>query len=953
MIPSSPSLTSRKLLRALSAAVCIGAIPAARGQTPSFTTLVEFSGTTGTHLGSLPVASLVQGADGLLYGTTRLGGAADYGTVFRVTTGGTFTSLRSFTGTGNAGTPGFYPLGGVYVHTDGSLWGTTGGNDSLPTSTNPGFGTWWKMPTATTFQTNYYFSGRNTAFRGDSPRAGMTLHNGKLYGTTFQGGASDHGTIFSLNISNGALTYLVDFSGNGATNKGSKPSAPLIDGGDGFLYGTTAEGGTGGGPGGFGTIFKYQPDASSITTLVNFTDVGANPGKTPLDTLMKASDGNLYGTTANGGMASAGTIYKLVPSTGVHTVLAEFTGLTGAYQGANPAGRLVQHSNGLLYGTTYDGGAGRFGTVFSITTGGFMVPKLIEFTGKTGNFKGAGPWQGMTRGTDGNLYGTTGFGGSGTEDGFGTIFKMSVPMFSQPVVTAAAATAITGTGAILNGTVNPNGANTNYVFEYGLTTTYTGTSTVASAGVGTSAQNVSAAITGLQNDTLYNYRIRASNNAGVVVSSNMTFTTGGSTPALPAVTTGAATGIVDNGATLNGTVNPNGGATTYQFEYGTTASYGSFAPAAAASAGSGGSDTAVNVTLNGLASGTTYFFSLTASNGAGPVTGSQGAFTTTGTPPEPTLVTGSATSIAGTSAQLNGTVNPRGAPAFWQFEWGFTPAFGNTAPVIAGTTTSANADVPVTSTISGLLPGATIFYRLLAWRTSEASAVYGTNSFFTTPLLPSATAGDAVSISTTGGTLVGTVNPQGRATTWQFEYGEGRFDTAAPAAPGSAGSGSADFPVSFSITGLAPGITIHYRVKAVSSSGTTYSGTKTFTTTLPNVRTWRMQYFGTMDNAGSAHNDADPDADGVKNLLEYAFGMNPTVRDSQFQPIPTWNGSNLIISFAKPSGVSDVTYTGEVSTNLVNWSPIANAGGGNAVTYSAPISTAGRSWMRIRVSLQQ
>jgi len=187
------------------------------------TTLLNFNGTNGEQ----PYyGSLVQGADGNFYGTTDEGGALDDGTIFKMTAGGTPTTLYSFSGGDGSG-----PYGGLIQATDGNFYGTTyrGGANSL--------GTIFKITPGGTLTTLYSFT---NGADGELPFAGLTqATDGNFYGTTF-------GTIFKI-TPGGTLTTLYSFTGE------SRPHGGLIQATDGNLYGTTQYGGANGG---LGTIFK-------------------------------------------------------------------------------------------------------------------------------------------------------------------------------------------------------------------------------------------------------------------------------------------------------------------------------------------------------------------------------------------------------------------------------------------------------------------------------------------------------------------------------------------------------------------------------------------------------------------------------------------------------------------------------------------------------------------------
>jgi hypothetical protein len=204
------------------------------------------------------------------------------------------------------------------------------------------------------------------------------------------------------------------------------------------------------------------------------------------------------------------------------------------------------------------------------------------------------------------------------------------PPGTPPTVTTGSASNITDTSATLNGTVNPNGASTSYHFEYGPDTNY-GTNVPVpdgSAGSGTTAVAESANIAGLSASTLYHFRLVATNSGGTTVGADNTFTTSPPAQQPPVVVTGSASNITTDSATLNGTVNPNGGATSYHFEYGTDTNYGTSVPVPDGDAGSGTIAVAESANVTGLSPSTVYHFRLVASNSGGTTNGNDATFTT-------------------------------------------------------------------------------------------------------------------------------------------------------------------------------------------------------------------------------------------------------------------------------------------------------------------------------------
>jgi hypothetical protein len=203
-----------------------------------------------------------------------------------------------------------------------------------------------------------------------------------------------------------------------------------------------------------------------------------------------------------------------------------------------------------------------------------------------------------------------------------------------PEVTTGVAGDITDTTATLNGSIDPNGRQTSYYFEYGTTTAYGSRAPVpdGDAGSGTALENVSAPISGLSPSTTYHFRLVAVSSAGTTEGADRTFTTTPLPPA-PEVVTGGAHSITHEFATITGSVDPNGFETTYRFQYGPTTAYGFEAPLPHGSAGSGFVDVNVSASLAGLAPSTVYHYRLVATSSGGTTAGSDATFTTAPPPP--------------------------------------------------------------------------------------------------------------------------------------------------------------------------------------------------------------------------------------------------------------------------------------------------------------------------------
>jgi hypothetical protein len=298
---------------------------------------------------------------------------------------------------------------------------------------------------------------------------------------------------------------------------------------------------------------------------------------------------------------------------------------------------------------------------------------------------------------------------------------------SAPTVSTGAANQITFASAQLTGDVNAGGTSTSYYFEYGTTTAYGLQTSSASAGSGTTSVSVDQSVTGFKASTLYHYRLVAVNSAGTVTGSDETFTT--ARVPTPSVSTGSAASINSSSARLTGTVNPNGADTTYYFEYGTTAAYGSRTSTSAA--GPGTSSVSVSAVVNGLKASAGYHYRLVAVSSGGTVTGSDRSFSTAKTP-HPSVVTGSVTQVATTSVVLPGTVNPNGLSTSYYFQYGSSPSYSSRTP--ATSTGSGTATVPVSASVTGLNPLSVYHYRLVA--VSSAGTATGADHTFTTSPTP-------------------------------------------------------------------------------------------------------------------------------------------------------------------------------------------------------------------------
>jgi uncharacterized repeat protein (TIGR03803 family) len=304
----------------------------------------------GAEDGWNPTAGLVLDSAGNLYGTTLLGGAHGFGVVFKIDSSGNETIMHSFA----RGTDGANPNAGLSQDTNGNLYGTTqyGGHGC----DRHGCGTVFRVSGGGEETVLYQFSGID----GASPLGGVVVDpSGNVYGTTWLGGLYGFGTVFKID-SNGHEVILHDFS---ATSDGANPMGSLVLDAVGNIYGTTSAGGNSY----FGTLFVIDPTGNE-TVLYNFG--GGNDGAYPYSNLILDTQGNLYGTTSQGGCCGQGTVFEF--SNDTLNTLYSFSGTINGLNtdGQNPGGGVTPDANGNLYGTAVSAGSSGWGSVFEIQLSG-------------------------------------------------------------------------------------------------------------------------------------------------------------------------------------------------------------------------------------------------------------------------------------------------------------------------------------------------------------------------------------------------------------------------------------------------------------------------------------------------------------------------------------------------------------------------------------------------------
>jgi uncharacterized repeat protein (TIGR03803 family) len=597
--------------------------------TSSYVKVLDWTGNSGSAPGGFAIAGLVRSPAGIWWGTTSGGGSQGRGTLFKLTDAGALTVLAHFRGTifpegaGPAATLSLDP-GGFLLGTTESEGSTDGGTvfrlnlatEALSTVlqfTDPasqsqrghalagrladhgepwlygsaqrgglsGRGVLFKVDRASGVVTTLAdFTGLAGAAPGSMPRGPLLAGpDGRFWGVTEEGGASDSGTVFSIDPRTGNFASVIQFTDSGLERRGSRPVSGLTPAPDGQFWGTTAAGASGN----HGTVFRVNPFTSAFVTVIEFTGAaGAFPGRAPEAELFPDPLGRFWGTTSMGGSNGHGTLFRLDPATGSHTLVAAFTGGAGALPGSRPVGEMAADGQGWLWGITREGGADGFGTVFRVNLTTSAVEVVHVFDGAAAAVLGGRPVGGLTL-HQGWLWGQTSQGGAA---GGGVIFRLDpatpapVPQVvvdlppakpgernlagllssaydsdlyalsllggasgggrvlrvrSGPEVRTTAASGVGASGATLNGSASGVAGAAAARFEYGLAPEELTLMTASQALPGEDVRDFSASLTGLQAGTTYYYRARLDGGGagapqrGAVLS----FTTTGSAPAQP------------------------------------------------------------------------------------------------------------------------------------------------------------------------------------------------------------------------------------------------------------------------------------------------------------------------------------------------------------------------------------------------------------------------------------
>lgn len=417
---ASPSNAYTCLPRLVLLVVLVSAL-ATGAQAQTYTVLHSF---TGGSDGGGPYAGLSMDRGGNLYGTTAAGGSG-HGTVFELSRRGSgwlFHPLYDFAG----GNDGEGPLARVIFGPNGTLYGTTYAGGNVGCSGGYGCGTVFNLRPPVTICRAVFCKWVETVlyrFNGDSDAANPLFGDvifdqaGKIYGTTDNGGGQGCGgigcgTVFQLSPGSGGWSESVLYRFTGDGGDGANPYAGLLLDGAGNLYGTTKAGG----PVSNGTIFQLSPSGSGWAESVLYGFDAANDGFWPVGGLIFDQSGNLIGATTSGGVNAGGIAFQFTRP-GTEGVLTSFVGhLEGGVYGS-----LTMDAAGNLYGMNYDDGAYDHGSVFKLSPSldGWTYTDIYDFTGGP---DGQCPYGNVLIDAQGNLYGTAELGG---QYGAGVVWEIT------------------------------------------------------------------------------------------------------------------------------------------------------------------------------------------------------------------------------------------------------------------------------------------------------------------------------------------------------------------------------------------------------------------------------------------------------------------------------------------------------------------------------------------------
>ena len=774
--------------------------------------------------------------------------------------------------------------------------GGSGGNGGDTTSAPCGDGVY--RPGDGAYGTNAsggaIFNGGNLALfgctlSGNSASGGSGGSGGPSYFSPGHGasaGWANGGAIYSTGS---VMLVNCTLAGNSATGgSGGR-------GGDAFSI-TGLNGGSGGNGGNAagGAIENLNTSAGSC--FLKFCTVSGNSASAGSG----GSGGNGSGGYSNGpnganGLAYGGGTYAVLEQRFLSTIVA---GNNASTDGPDVDGWFISYSYNLIGNT--NGSSGTWFRPQDLTgTTTSLDPWLgpLQFNG------GPTPTMALLPGSAAIDHGNSGHVGDPTTDQRGFLRPQDLPdanasggngadigayeLQPDPTVTSKTPKGVDTNSATLYGDVNPNGTPTLAWCEWGTSASYGNATTVTSVGAGSSVVQFGAALAGLVPGTTYHFRAVAWNGGSTNYGSDLAFTT---KFLAPTVVTLAADLLTGSSARLNGTVNPNGAATTFWFQWDTNTSYANSSPVTAA--GQGNSGLAVNAALSALSPGVTYYYRIMATNSGGTSYDSGRSFTTI---LPPSVVTGPATSVAGSSATLNGSVNPNGTAAAAWFQWGTTISYGFLTPT--NRVGSGSSPVPVAAAITGLTPGQTYHFRAAA--TNAGGTVYGSDGTFTALPPPGVATTAATLVTGSNATLNGSVNPYGEAASGWFEWGTstnyGLSTALTEIAPGSGA-----VPISIAIINLTFGQTYHFRAVAGNATGIAYGGDQTFVA-LPPPSAVTLAATLLTSNSATLHGSVNPNARATTTWFEYGL---TTGYGNTTAATGVGSGTSVVPTSAAVSGLS-------------------------------------------------
>ncbi len=363
----------------------------------TFTKKIDFNGTNGAK----PFGSLLKCSNGKLYGLTSLGGINNTGILFEYNINlNSIVVKHNFSGV----IDGENPYGSLTDGLNGKLYGLSGGDSSRIV---------FQFDTLTNLYTKIHTFNILGLYQPEQGDLVLGL-NGKMYGTFPYINPSLEGVLFEINLTTDIVTTKKNFISN---SSGSKPEGAMVQAANGKLYGLTKNGGSNN----YGCLYEYDITGNTLLKKVDFT--GIPNGFFPKGSMIKASNGRLYGMCSGGGLNGVGLIFEYDEITNVITNKVSFNGYKN---GTNPFSDLFLASNSKFYGMTFSGGLNNFGVLFEFDPLTNIYTKKIDFGGVVGRF----PSGALMEANNGKLYGYLSTGGT---YGYGVLFEYDFNINSYTV----------------------------------------------------------------------------------------------------------------------------------------------------------------------------------------------------------------------------------------------------------------------------------------------------------------------------------------------------------------------------------------------------------------------------------------------------------------------------------------------------------------------------------------